>query len=114
MEPLIAIPAPKEPDQSTMISIGTSIVQQIQHHFWSRYLHTLQEQKKWTRVIPNLQIGDLVIIEEPTPPLAWKTARVIEVHPGMDGVVRVVKIQIATGKVLTRPAVKLCPMPLHD
>ena len=120
MEPLVTIPAPKEPDQSTVTSLRKrwSLVQQIQHHFWSRwqkeYLHTLQERPKWTRVTPNLQIGDLVIVKEPTPPLTWRTARVIEVHPGMDGVVRVAKIQTATGKVLTRPAVKLCPMPLHD
>ncbi|CAI6355671.1 unnamed protein product [Macrosiphum euphorbiae] len=120
LEPLVTIPSPKDvADLVTMSSHKRwSLIQQIQYHFWTRwkneYLHTLQERPKWTRPDKNLQLDDLVIIKEPTPPLKWSTARVIEVHPGDDGIVRVAKVKTSTGKVLTRPAVKLCPMPLRD
>ncbi|XP_008179517.1 uncharacterized protein LOC103308231 [Acyrthosiphon pisum] len=120
LEPLVTIPSPQDvADLVTMSSHKRwSLIQQIQYHFWTRwkneYLHTLQERPKWNRPDKNLQLDDLVIIKEPTPPLKWSTARVIEVHPGDDGIVRVAKVKTSTEKVLTRPAVKLCPMPLRD
>lgn len=59
----------------------------------------------------NLAINDLVIIKEPNiPPLRWRMARVEQVFPGADGVVRVVGLRTATGT-LTRPVVKVVKLP---
>lgn len=123
MEPLVPIPSvltKSDLNQSLLLTTRNrwALIQQVQNHFWNRwhqeYLHTLQERPKWTRVNKNLQEGDLVIIKEPTPPLTWKTARVIEIYPGTDGIVRVAKLKTANGKTITRPVIKLCPMPLQD
>lgn len=118
MGPLGTLPAP------TTASIGPrlglrqrwALVQRIQLHFWERwqkdYLHTLQVRSKWHKDERNLLIGDLVMVKEPTPPLTWKTARVVEVHPGEDDVVRVATVRDADGNLYKRPAAKLCLLPL--
>ena len=85
--------------------------QSIVHHFWSRwskeYLHTLQTRTKWQREKPNLQPEDIVILkEDKTFTCHWPLARIIAVHPGQDGLVRVATIKTATG-VYKRPTVKL-------
>lgn len=55
----------------------------------------------------NLDVGDLVVIHSPNrPPISWQLGRLTKVHPGPDGVVRVVTIQIADD-ILKRPAVKI-------
>ncbi|CAI6373892.1 unnamed protein product [Macrosiphum euphorbiae] len=121
MEPLVPIPSiPTTTDSSQNLTVTLrnrwALIQQIQNHFWNRwhreYLHTLQERPKWNRVTVNIRLGALVILKEPTPPLTWKTARVVEICPGPDGVVRVTKVRTANGKIFTRPVVKLCPLPL--
>lgn len=93
-----------------------TLVQQIQLHFWQRwqkeYLQTLQARNKWQRPDRNLAVDDLVIIQEPTPPLTWSTARVVKIYPGEDNVVRVADVKLANGKTLKRPVVKLCLLPL--
>lgn len=121
MEPLVPIPSITTTTNSSYNLTVTprnrwALIQQIQNHFWNRwhreYLHTLQERPKWNRATVNIHLGALVILKEPTPPLTWKTARVVEIFPGPDGVVRVAKVRTANGKLFTRPVVKLCPLPL--
>lgn len=121
MEPLVPIPSiPTTTSSRHNLTVTPrnrwALIQQIQNHFWNRwhreYLHTLQERPKWNRATLNIRLGALVILREPTPPLTWKTARVIEIFPGPDGVVRVAKVRTANGKLFTRPVVKLCPLPL--
>jgi len=85
--------------------------QQLQH-FWQRwsadYLQGLQRHR-WTT--PNLQPGALVLLrEDNTTPLQWPTAVVTNVHPGKDGIVRVVTIRTPKG-VFKRPITKICPLP---
>uniref|UniRef100_A0A1B6EB86 Integrase catalytic domain-containing protein n=2 Tax=Clastoptera arizonana TaxID=38151 RepID=A0A1B6EB86_9HEMI len=94
------------------------LVQQMLQHFWLRwsrdYLNTLQQRKKWTTASPNPQIGDMVIIKEDNlPPLQWKLARVINVHPGKDSKVRVVSVKTSSGT-FKRPITKLCFLPVSD
>lgn len=91
-------------------------VQQLLQHFWSRwsndYLTGLQRRRKWTAFRPNLTVGDMVIVKEDNlPPLQWKMARVLEVHPGPDNRVRVVTIKTTSGTI-TRPITKLCLLPI--
>lgn len=98
MEPLVAVPSPYKEESQTHFSTHKrwSLMQQIHQHFWFRwkkeYLHQLQEKSKWNRQVPNLKIGDLVILKESTPPLTWSTARVIDTISGTDGNVRVAQI----------------------
>ena len=67
----------------------------------------LQKRSKWIKRDNNLRIGDLVAIsEDGLPPLKWALGRVIETHPGRDGLIRVVTVKTATG-IYKRPVVKL-------
>jgi len=53
----------------------------------------------------------MVIIKEPIfPPLRWHMARLEEVFPEADAVVRVVRLSTATGT-LIRPVVKTVKLP---
>lgn len=114
--PLVAVP---EVDH-TGIPINRlkkwQLVQSFQQNIWKRwqleYLHTLQQRQKWAVPSKNLEIGDLVLIHCNTPPLTWPLARITAVRPGSDGVVRVVELKTQHGT-LTRPAVKVFPLPLN-
>jgi hypothetical protein len=48
---------------------------------------------------PNVDVGALVVlIEDNFPPLQWRLGRVVQVHPGSDGVVRVVSVKTISGR----------------
>ncbi|UYV75423.1 hypothetical protein LAZ67_13000216 [Cordylochernes scorpioides] len=67
----------------------------------------LQQRNKWKIKEPNMLSGSLVLIKEGhVPPAKWLMGRVVEVHPGKDGVVRVVSLRTVAG-VIKRPLVKL-------
>ncbi|KAB0794623.1 hypothetical protein PPYR_11462 [Photinus pyralis] len=71
---------------------------------WSRdYLNLLQNRPKWKTSESNLLVGDLVLVrEDHLPPLEWCLARILEVMPGRDNKVRVVKLKTVNGE-FTRP-----------
>ncbi|GFY38217.1 integrase catalytic domain-containing protein [Trichonephila inaurata madagascariensis] len=73
------------------------LLQNIKHDFWKKwssdFLSSLQPRKKWQELQPNLKEDDIVLIKEEGPPRTWPMVRVLQVHPGNDGLVRV-----ATGK----------------
>ena len=101
---------PRLPDAPTLLK-RWDMCQSMMHHFWVRwhqeYLQTLQGRSKWRVVHPNLQVGDIVILKEKWPKmLHWPLARILNVYPGEDGLVRVAKIQTQLGT-YTRPVVKL-------
>ncbi|CAG7824951.1 unnamed protein product [Allacma fusca] len=84
--------------------------------FWKRwsmeYLCRLQQRPKWMFKQPSLQIGDLVLLrDERLPPLKWKLARMIDIHPGPDLLVRIFTIKTSDGT-LKRHLSKLCPLPI--
>ncbi|XP_072397992.1 uncharacterized protein [Diabrotica undecimpunctata] len=90
----------------------------ITQHFWTRwskeYLGNQQSRTKWQTPTSGLKPGIMVIIkEDSTPPLKWDVARVTEVHPGLDGVVRVVTVKTARG-IFKRPVSKLCVLPIEN
>ncbi|XP_071053585.1 uncharacterized protein [Onthophagus taurus] len=69
-------------------------IQQVQQHFWSRwskeYLAELQKRSKWVNGDNNLKENQLVVIKEDNlPTLKWAMGRIIKLHPGEDGIVRV-------------------------
>ncbi|KAJ8914740.1 hypothetical protein NQ315_017451 [Exocentrus adspersus] len=51
-------------------------------------------------------------LEENLPPLKWSLGKVLELHPGADGEVRVVTVRGPSG-VLKRPVKKLCVIPVE-
>jgi hypothetical protein len=60
---------------------------------------------------PNLDVGALVVlVEDNLPPLQWRLGRVVHVHPGRDGVVRVVSVKTVSGT-YKRAVKKLCIIP---
>ena len=86
-------------------------VQYLTDVFWRRwskeYLPILQCRTKWLDRKENLSVGDLVLIAEDTPRNLWPLARVLEVYPGDDGLVRSVKVKTRS-TTLVRPVTKLC------
>ena len=75
-------------------------------------LHTLHQRPKW-RTIQNLaKVGQLVLIRNPNlPPSNWERGRIVECHPGDDGLTRVVTIKTAQSQ-YKRPLSKICFLPI--
>ncbi|KAL1109925.1 hypothetical protein AAG570_014132 [Ranatra chinensis] len=112
-------PLSSDPNDLSALTPGHFLVGRplIAPPFWLRwhaeYLPQLRERSKWLRPTPNLQPGDLVLLEEAnTPPLIWPMGRILKTHPGRDGVVRRVLVQTSSGNYL-RPAVKIYRLPLE-
>ena len=94
-------------------------LQQLVQQFWCRwnveYLHQLQIRYKWgmspeTTVKPGMMV---VLQDDNTAPMHWKLGRIDEIHPGKDGVVRVVTVKTSTGT-YQRPLSKVCLLPISE
>ncbi|XP_062713425.1 uncharacterized protein LOC134290324 [Aedes albopictus] len=84
---------------------------------WStEYLQQLQARStKGIKPSINIQAGRLVIIKDDNlPPAQWPLGRITKVHPGPDGVVRVVTLRTGTADSMTRPVAKLAFLPMPD
>ena len=86
-------------------------VQILSDHFWKRWLHeylpSLTLRSKWRAQKERININDLVLIKEDNIKRGqWPLGRIVELHPGEDGVVRVVTVQTSKGT-YKRPAVKI-------
>ena len=92
------------------------LVKVMKDQFWCQwareYLNTLQQRNKWTHTTPNLEADDLVLLVDPSllKRGQWPLGRVIEVHPGRDGPVRVATVRTSTGTYV-RPITKICQLP---
>lgn len=87
-------------------------VQYMADLFWLRwtkeYLLLLQERQKWTDKKKNFNIGDIVLVVDPTAPRgSWLLGRVLETMSDEKGLVRSVKLKTKIS-VLERPITKLC------
>lgn len=115
---LSALPEPEHQDSSPDHLRRWQRIQVFSQHLWRRwsreYLYTLQQRMKWNSKTDNLQIGDLVLIHDSrTSSLSWPLGRVLDVSPGSDNIVRVVKVQTQHG-VMIRPVVKVFPLPINN
>jgi hypothetical protein len=99
-------------------------VEQMRQHFWHRwqreYLVQNINRSKQLRgsgsrpSTPALEVGSMVIlVEDNTPPLQWKLGRIVELHPGSDGVVRVVSVKTVNG-IFKRATRKVCVLPANE
>lgn len=118
-ENILAIPRPSLLDVRENCLSRWQRVQQLHQHFWKRwqreYLQEMQRRQKWTTSsLRPLSAGDMVIIiEDNTPPRLWKLGRIVAVHPGADGIIRVATVRTAHGE-YKRPATRLCPLPMPE
>ncbi|GFQ85683.1 DUF1758 domain-containing protein [Trichonephila clavata] len=72
------------------------LLQNVKRGFWKKWSYdflSLQPRKKWQIAQPNLKEDDIVLIKEEGPPGTWPMARVLQVHPGNDGLVRVATVK---------------------
>lgn len=70
--------------------------------FWQRwsaeYLMELQCRQKWNIENSKIKIGNLVLLhEDNVPPMHWIMGRIVETHPGTDGLIRVVTVRTSSG-----------------
>lgn len=94
------------------------LIQRIQQEFWSKwsseYLARLQQRPKWKAQGPNVDKGNLVLVkDEQLPPNQWLLGRITEIHPGKDGLTRVVTLK-TKNTTLKRPITKICLLPIED
>ncbi|XP_023248350.1 uncharacterized protein LOC111644041 [Copidosoma floridanum] len=90
------------------------LLQRIRNLFWKRwsseYLLHLQQREKWREPTENFCVGRLVLVKDDRyPPSKWPLGRVTDVHPGPDGLVRVVTVKTATTS-LRRHVARVCPL----
>ena len=86
------------------------MTQHLANVFWDRwrreYLQLQQSREKWTEEKRNLKIDDIVLLKEDGVKRGhWPMARVVETHPGDDGLVRSVSLRKCDG-ILKRPVTK--------
>ncbi|CAG7832877.1 unnamed protein product [Allacma fusca] len=113
---MTALPEQNHSCEPESVLTRWKMMQRVVQHFWKRwsceYLSKLQQRPKWLSTRPTLQTGDLVLVKvKRFPPLKWKMARIVEAHPGADGLSRVFTIRTADG-IFKRPLIKLCPLPI--
>ena len=80
--------------------------------FWTRwlreYLQPLMDRNKWTTNSRNLEIGNLIIlVSKNLVCSACSTGPIIEIYPGVDGVVSSVKVKTPSNE-FVRPTASLC------
>jgi hypothetical protein len=108
-----------EPTLSHLPDSRLSHLQRIQARlqtFWDRWstecLQAHQLTSKWKHSHNDIKQGSLVLLtDERYPPSKCPLARVTQIHPGVDGLTRVVTIKTATAT-LTRPVTKLALLPI--
>lgn len=115
LTPLDYTPADDLSDVSINQVQRYALVDKLIQSYWRRwhaeYLSCLQTREKWNTTISPIKVGQVVIIKEPNlPTLCWPLGVVEGLHPGKDGVTRVVRVKTKNGSYL-RSANRLCPLP---
>nr|XP_049464106.1 uncharacterized protein LOC120961248 [Anopheles coluzzii] len=89
------------------------LVQRFWKHWATEYLQEMQKSyASGGSNNSNILPGRLVILmDESLPTTRWPLARIVEIHPGEDKIVRVVTLKTAKG-IITRPITKICVLPL--
>ncbi|XP_071582337.1 uncharacterized protein [Temnothorax nylanderi] len=92
------------------------LLSQMRDSFWKTwshdYLHTLQQRPKWRDIQDLARVGRLVLLRNPmAPPCNWELGRIIECHPGDDGLTRVVTVKTARST-YKRVLAKICFLPV--
>ena len=103
-----------ETDLRTRWHLNQKILNDIWNRWRQEYLTSLTARSKWREPKSNIRLDDIVIIKEDNlPPGKWALGRVVELHPGSDGYVRVVTLKTKNG-FMKRPVIKLCRLPVNE
>ena len=94
------------------------MIYKVRQHFWNRwhkeYLNELNVRHKWTIGQHPINLNSIVLLkEENVPSMEWCMGKVIEVHPGADGIIRTVTVKTTTS-VSKRGVKKLALLPIID
>ncbi|XP_011687024.1 PREDICTED: uncharacterized protein LOC105449467 [Wasmannia auropunctata] len=113
---LTAVPEPTLLDMRANRLTRWQLLQGMRDHFWERwsreYLHTLAHRPKWWTPVDDFAVGRLCLLRsENTPPTRWPLARILRLHWGEDGQVRVVTVRTASSE-LVRPITKIVLLPV--
>lgn len=128
---LKAVPEPSLLDKKEYLLTRWQTVTKMAQDFWKRwrneYLQTLQRRNKWQNKMENLEVDDIVLIKDKNrQPCDWGIARVIEVKPSRDNLVREVRVDLQQPQdkknrrrepkrtQLDRPIAELCKLPVHE
>lgn len=117
-KPLNTIPSDDFTDVPTNRLSVWQHVQKLKIDVWKRwsqeYLTEMNVRSKWFKgESEKLKVGKLVVLrEENLPPLRWSLGRIVEVHPGDDGVIRVVTVRTEKG-MFKRGVRKISPLPIE-
>ena len=118
---LLGRPSPNLPpgiflDKSFTISSSWKQAQQLfdqlRNRFLKEYMSTLLKRGKWSTQTPNLQSGDLWLLDEFTPRGFWPMARVDKVFQGASGFVRSCRLK-TTISYIHRPVIMLSKLPVE-
>lgn len=104
-QPLTAVPEASVLDTTPPTANRWRLVQHMLQHFWRR--------RKWQTRQQNITVGDIVVLQDETLHCTrWKMGRVVDTHPGTDGLVRVVSVKTAAG-VVKHAVAKVCCIPVE-
>ncbi|XP_046590191.1 uncharacterized protein LOC124293393 isoform X2 [Neodiprion lecontei] len=92
------------------------LITKTRQEFWRRwqleYLSELQKRQKWINPTKNIALDTVVLlIDKNQPCMQWRLGRVVELHPGDDGVVRVVTVKTTRG-LYKRNTRSICALPI--
>jgi hypothetical protein len=84
--------------------------QELRERFRKEYLGLLIKKGKEDKKIQNFAVGDVVLVgADNQKRMMWPLGKIVELIPGKDGNVRVVKVRTTTG-VIIRPIQRLFPL----
>ncbi|XP_075163323.1 uncharacterized protein LOC142235958 [Haematobia irritans] len=101
-EPLTSLPEPNYIASPLPKLKHWKLLQQMVQGFWKRwsseYITSLQQRPKWQTAQRDFSVGDIVVLKEPgLPPTKWLLGKIVQVHPGNDGRVRVQMVCCSRG-----------------
>ncbi|CAG4951544.1 unnamed protein product [Colias eurytheme] len=117
-EPLVSVPEANYEDSNVNSLKRWQLTQRMSQDFWRRwsreYLTQLQHRYKWSASTPEPEIGSVVLVkEDDLPPTRWLFGLVVDKHPGLDKLTRVVTLKYK-GNLIKRPLSKLILLPVKD
>ena len=111
---------PERPDTTTKLTSlrRWNLCQRLTQDLWDKwsqdYLHQLQQFQRWKHPKRLVQVGDIVLLKDNELfHRSWPLARVEQVHPGTDGLVRVVTLRTEKGS-YKRAVTRLVPLLRED
>jgi len=94
------------------------LINRLRDEIWRRskreYLHHLQQLGKWRGKSANLKMGILILLKDnDLSAIKWAMGRITEMHPGDDGMVRMVTVQTADSR-FRRPITRVFPLQVQE